>query len=169
MPNLYIADDGTIHDRDVGNCQRVVEGGNGGRTVGYTPAASGGRKFLFWVITLAVAAAIGYAMYNNIGIHLLEAVADPNNPPQRILNFFCTLAPYMLIGGAVVAAILYGKNGAARKNYHLGTYFVSALCAVGGTVAAFVGIYLLSLLASVLLCILAVVFAFALITASLEG
>ena len=36
MANLYIAEDGTIHDRDTGNCQCVVPDDGAAHTVEHT-------------------------------------------------------------------------------------------------------------------------------------
>lgn len=170
MANLYVADDGTIHDRDIGNCQRVISNDNTAHVSNYTtPAVSEGRKFLYWFISLAIAVAIGYIVYNTIGIHVFESTANPSELPDYIINFFCMIAPYVIIAGAVICAIIYGTKCAANNSYNLGTYFLSALSAAGGTVGIGVGMFLLALAITILLYILAIVFVVGIIVAILSG
>lgn len=170
MANLYIADDGTIHDRDVGNCQRVVSNNSAVHVSSYiTPEVSGGRKFLYWVITLAIAVAIGLLAYYTAGVYVFEGASNPSEVSDYIFNFFCTIAPYVIVAGAVICAIIYGTTCAANCRYNLGAYLLSALSAAGGTVGIGAGMVLLALIVTILLYILAIVFIIGIIVAILGG
>ena len=152
MANLYIADDGTIHNRDVGNCQRVVSGGMSPHVSGHTtPAVSGVRKFVFWIITLFLAVVTGYVVYSTIGITLFELTSNPNDMSEYTMEFLSTIAPYVIIAGAVICAIIYGVKCAPNNAYNLGTYFLSVLSAIGGTVGAIGAMYLLALAITLLM------------------
>ena len=170
MANLYVADDGTIHDRDIGNCQRVVANDSAVHVSNYTtPAVSGGRKFLYWLITLALAVAIGLVVYYTAGIYVFEGTSNPSELSDYIFNFFCMIAPYVIIASAVICAIIYGTTCAANSRYNLGTYFLSALSAAGGTVGIGAGMVLLAFIVTILLYILAIVFIIGIIAAILGG
>lgn len=170
MANLYIAEDGTIHDRDTGNCQCVVPDDGAAHTVEHTlPAVSGFRKFAFWIITLIIAGGIGYLIYKAVGIYVFAAVPDPDSLSEHIVNFFCTVAPYVIIAGALLCAIIYGAKFAARRSYNLGTYFMSALSAAGGTVGVGLAMYCLAMVITVLLYVIAIAFVIAIIAAIVGG
>ena len=114
MANLYIAEDGTIHDRDTGNCQCVVPDDGAAHTVEHT-------------------------------------------------------LPAVIIAGALLCAIIYGAKFAARRSYNLGTYFMSALSAAGGTVGVGLAMYCLAMVITVLLYVIAIAFVIAIIAAIVGG
>lgn len=170
MANLYVADDGTIHDRDVGHCQRVTSDGVTFQTTNYTtPEVGEGRKVAFWFITMAIAVLIGYVLYSAVGTMVFERVNNPDELLDHIVNFFCVIAPFVIIGGSVTCAILYGTKCAADRGYSLGTYFLSALSAAGGTVGVGGALFLLALIITIALYILLVVIIVAVIVAALGG
>ena len=90
MANYYTADDGTIHDRDIeennfNECNLddlLNDDFYSGR--GQASHYVGLRKFFFWVITLPLAAATCYLLYNAIGVHIFEISVS-------ILKYFAEL------------------------------------------------------------------------------
>lgn len=170
MPNLYIADDGTIHDRNIGHCQRVVSGNTTTGPTSYaTPDVGAGRKIAFWLITIAMAVLIGSWLYSTAGTAVFEKVNEPDGVTDHVMNFFCSIAPFVIVGGSVIGAILYGTTHAADQGYNLGTYFLSALSAAGGTVGTGIALFLLAFFVSIALALLAVVIIISIIIAAFGG
>lgn len=170
MANLYVADDGTIHDRDIGGCQRVGSQDTPFHTYDYAIHSVGtGRKIAFWFITIAISVLIGYLLYSTIGVKVFERESNPNELVEYIGNFFCIIAPFAIVGGALACAILYGVKCAANHDYNLGTYFLSALSATGGTVGVGLSLFLLTFIVTIAIYILLVVIVIAIIIAVLEG
>ena len=152
MPNLYIAEDGTIHDRDVGHCQRVTAYGIPVR-VPQVPAREAGkfRKTVFWLITLTAAFLIGYELYITFGTRIFTRISHPGQLSDYIEDFFCMISPFVIVGGSLGCAIYFGLTYADDHCYNLGTYFLSALSAAGGTLGAGLALFLLILLITIII------------------
>ncbi|OLA08406.1 MAG: hypothetical protein BHW21_08510 [Eubacterium sp. 45_250] len=170
MANLYVADDGTIHDRDTEHHERVNTTSSVSSSNTYaTPYVSGGRKAAFWVVTISLALLIGYILYSTIGVQIFERVSNPNELIEYLENFFCIIAPFAIVGGAVTGAIIYGTKCARAHGYNLGTYFLSALSAAGGTVGVGISLFLLVFIITIVLYILLIAIIIAIIAAILGG
>ena len=170
MANLYIANDGTIHDRDIEHHERVNTAGSFSNSTAFAiPRVSGRRKAAFWIVTISFALLIGYGLYSTIGVQIFEKVSNPDELIEHLENFFCIIAPFAIVGGAVIGAVIYGIKGARSHGYNLGTYFFSALSAVGGTLGAGITLFLAAFIITIVLYILLIMFIIAVIASIFGG
>lgn len=170
MANLYVADDGTIHSHPVSsttNSSRTsVNVGVNSTNICEIHPVSEGRKACFWIITLIISALIGWGAYQLLGV---EIFGDINVSGDALDSFFAVTAPYIMIGGSVGGCIMYGVKFASKADYNLGTYFLSALAAIGGMVALCIAVFIVAIVIMIFLYVLVIVFVIGIICAILGG
>ena len=147
MARYYVADDGTIHERlDQPSRPSVSRRPVDTAIRTHRPDVPMHRKAIFWVITLLNALVIGYCSYLLIGTGIIPEVFNPEDLYSVIRNFYSSISPYVITGGTVISAIIYGRNKGPRNSYNLGTYFMSALVAAICSVGIEVFLVLMSML-----------------------
>lgn len=170
MANLYVADDGTIHDHDIEHQESVNSFSLlSDLSTHAMPYISSGRKVSFWILTVGMSLLVGYLLYSTIGIQLFEKVSNPHKLVEYLENFFCIITPFVIVGGAVICTIIYGTKCAESHSYNFGAYFLSVLSATGGAVGAGIVIFLLFYIIAIALYILFGVIIIAIIAAIIGG
>jgi len=150
MADLYIGPDGVIHSRRAGGVQEAVSvhttGGavrpnTGNRAaVPRQPArskrrdVSAGRKAFYWIFTLTAGLLIGAVGYRSIGAWIFAACEEAG-VLNRVLNWLCSLAPYVFLIGGGGGSFLYGICEAEDRYYDLGAVVLAEFWAVGGVLA----------------------------------
>lgn len=180
---LYVADDGTIHSRPVTTGTGVGRTPTGGtrvsspapaatmrtNTATYTPTrhyVSEGRKVGFWIATMIISLLIGLGAYQLLGAEIF-GVAEEG--ADAWTSFFAAVGPFIMVIGAVGGSILYGIFFAEDADYNLGTYFLSALAAVGGMIALGIAVAIIAVIVVIVLYLLAIAFVIGIICAILSG
>lgn len=130
MNDIYIADDGTIRSRNTTSASSANSSASASYQTYHSDISSyevsTGRKVWFWVYSI-VSALVVTAILSTICSTL--DLGD-----GAFLEFFETILPFGLAGGALLGAILYGCNGADNLSYNLGAFILSFLCAIAGAV-----------------------------------
>ncbi|MBS5606156.1 hypothetical protein [Enterocloster lavalensis] len=143
---LYVAADGTIHNRNDTEVRRGAQERRSARQV------STSRIEAYWFVTIALAILIGCVLYATVGKMIFDVGPEPEGLGEGICSFFGVIAPFAAVAGAVTGAILYGVSYAADSSYNLNTYILASLSALAGAVAA--GLILM------MICFLIVVFVY---------
>ena len=139
MANLYIADDGTIHDRDLENGQShrsTPTSPHSARPATqqtiYQPTApvSGFRVFLFWVAALGISWFLGNLFYEMIGAHVFVPYDPVTTKSQASYNDSCLALSIMLPILGLIASSLYNLSGAWDLHYNLPALIYSIATAI---------------------------------------
>ena len=127
MNDIYIADDGTIRSRNTASTSSAsASSSTTYRSDTSYYGVSTGRKVWFWIFSLVSALIVA---------SVLSAICSAIDLGDgAFLEFFETIFPFGLAGGALLGAILYGCNGADNLSYNLGAFILSFLCAIAGAV-----------------------------------
>lgn len=105
-----------------------------------------GKAGVFWTITMILSAAVASFLSMVIAPMIFETKSGDLDLLESIVNFLVGLAPYAVFIGSFIGCILYNINGTKRngENFHKASeYILSLVCAVAGSVAMGLLIYLL--------------------------
>ncbi len=100
------------------------------------------RRTSFWVISLALSVGIACLLYFTIGPAFFKGLELFENMSAGAYHFFCNIAPFAVIVGGIVGAVIYGDNYARYTKNGLATYGLSVGsailgCVVGGSLVYF--------------------------------
>lgn len=139
MPQLYIDPaTGTIHNRDPGNGRPVARTDAGSPRLAAAPAyeVSFWRKAAYWLISLLLAAGIGYLLSFPLRPVISTLAFALNDFLFDVPMVILALGPWCLVAGSVAASLLFGLKWAGTYDYNLWAYALSFLSSALGSVCA---------------------------------
>ena len=127
MPDYYIAEDGTIHDREAehrSRTQHTAAPAVADTTAEDTPEVSFARQFVYWLFALSASVFAAVCVF-----HEMQAAFTP---PAH-------LAKALVITLTVFCIYLYGKTGAKKHRYNVLAYLCTvSICCFAPPAAVFV-------------------------------
>ena len=165
--NFYVAEDGTIHRtaQSERTCSRVNNNAvlrtldSIRDTIPPVHQVSEERVTCFWIISVIISLLIGAVVNKCLGLSFSGGEDD----------FLYTIAPYVVMIGALAGSIFYGIRYAKDVDYNLTAYFLSGLTALGGIIAAAVAVGIICLIVMILNYAFAIMVAIAIIIGIAEG
>lgn len=141
MPDYYIAEDGTIHDREAehrSRTQHTAAPAVADTTAEDTPEVSFARQFVYWLFALSASVFAAVCVF-----HEMQAAFTPpahlDFLEDYVQQFVFEHAKALVIIITVFCIYLYGKTGAKKHCYNVLAYLCTvSVCCFAPPAAVFV-------------------------------
>ena len=141
MPDYYIAEDGTIHDREAehrSRTQHTAAPAVADTTAEDTPEVSFARQFVYWLFALSASVFAAVCVF-----HEMQAAFTPpahlDFLEDYVQQFVFEHAKALVITLTVFCIYLYGKTGAKKHRYNVLAYLCTvSICCFAPPAAVFV-------------------------------
>lgn len=141
MPDYYIAEDGTIHDREAehrSRTQHTAAPAVADTTAEDTPEVSFARQFVYWLFALSASVFAAICVF-----HEMQAAFTPpahlDFLEDYVQQFVFEHAKALVIILTVFCIYLYGKTGAKKHRYNVLAYLCTvSICCFAPPAAVFV-------------------------------
>lgn len=140
MPDYYIAEDGTIHDREAERRHHTqhTPAAADTNTAESTPEVSFTRQFVYWAFAFSASVIAALCVFHEVQTEFTPP-AHLDFLEDYVQQFVFEHAKALIVAASVLCIYLYGKTLAKKHHYNVLAYtYTAALCCLAPPAAVFV-------------------------------